>query len=111
MSSIHGGRSRRDANEPEIIAALEAVGCRAIRIDAADIGDLLVLWASAAEVDDRWCAVHEIGLIEVKMPGAKLKPGQRGWAAACALDGVRYAVVHTPAEAEAAIARWRRGSR
>lgn len=71
----HSARGRRDANEPLIIAALEAVGCRVQKLNDRDAPDLLV------SVDNRNI------LLEVKLPaGAKggtahseLSPGQFSW--------------------------------
>ena len=59
----HTRRGRRDANEPEIVAALTAVGAIVLRIDAAQPGepDLCVGYRG------RW------ELVEVKRP-----PGKRG---------------------------------
>ena len=52
---------RRDANEPEIVEALKAVGAQ---VERADFCDLVVGFRGNNY------------LIEVKMPGAKLKPSQ-----------------------------------
>jgi hypothetical protein len=57
----------RDANEPEIVAALEKLGCKVLRIKSTfdpGVPDLIVI------VDGITC------FVEVKVPGAKLKPSQ-----------------------------------
>lgn len=38
-----GGRKRRDANEPQIIAALRSIGCQVWQVSGAGLPDLLVL--------------------------------------------------------------------
>ena len=104
----HGATGKRDANEPDIIKALEADGCIVKRMADCVCGDLLVFWTVLWR--DPWTAMDQ-GLIEVKMPKARLKPGQAEWAKLSAERGIRYAIVHSQEEALEAVARWRRGSR
>lgn len=104
----HGAKGRRDANEPAIIKALEADGCLVRRIGDSECGDLLVFWRLSWGVTDLGL---EIGLIEVKVPKGKMKPKQAEWAELSAANGIRYAIAHSPEEAQEAIERWRRGSR
>jgi hypothetical protein len=61
-------RRRRDSNEPQIIAALRAVGATVVQLGGTDQPDLLVGFARRT-----WIA-------EVKTATGKLKPGQRRWA-------------------------------
>lgn len=42
--SLHRRNPRRDANEPAIVEALEAVGAKVKRLSAAGVADLLVLF-------------------------------------------------------------------
>lgn len=63
--------SKRDANEPEIVDALEAMGCGVAKIDSDDGFPDLVVWFK-----DR----HT--LIEVKMPGELLTTRQKQFHAA-----------------------------
>lgn len=95
---LHGGRARRDKNEPEIVHALKAAGCVVAAIDAPYIGDLLV-WAPRPK-GQKLC---DLWLLEVKAPGAQLRPGQAEWAATTGPAGIRYAVVMTVDEALRAV--------
>jgi hypothetical protein len=88
--------AKRDRNEPEIVAALEAAGYAVQRLSDPGVPDLLVcddarLWTGA---------VLKLWLLEVKMPGESLTPTQRKWHAAW--PG-RVAIVHSPAEALEAV--------
>lgn len=79
---------RRDANEPAIIEALQAVGCTVEQLSLEDGPDLLV---------------GRLGLnylLEVKRPAEDLSDGQGDWHRDW--NGQR-ATVHTPSEALAAI--------
>lgn len=59
---------RRDANEPEIIAALVAMGAAVARItDRNGFPDLVVAYSGVTV------------LLEVKLPGGKLSPPQERW--------------------------------
>ena len=54
--------ARRDANEPEIIEALEAAGATVLQADTVDI----------------ICGYKNVNLLlEVKAPGGKLRPSQK----------------------------------
>jgi hypothetical protein len=70
MSKRRGGRSRRDVNEPGIVADLRALGAIVVIVHDADCDDgcsmldLVVIWRGI------------IGIVEVKQPGGKLRPGQ-----------------------------------
>jgi hypothetical protein len=101
---LRGGRSARDGNEPEIVAALQTDGVLVQRIDDARIGDLLVWW------DEFGRAAKGCGLLEVKSIKGKMRPLQLGWMHHCAEHRIRYAVVRSPEQAREQIARWRRGS-
>lgn len=88
--------AKRDANEPEIINALKAAGCRVQQLNDADAPDLLV-----SRDGRNW-------LLEVKLPLGKkgggsrsaLTPGQFAWHQKW-LGPV--AVVRSPAEALCAV--------
>ena len=92
----HRGRAnKRDANEPEIIAALEAVeGVTVVQIPTGKgVPDLLV---GVKSIDDLWCTCHDNYLIEVKTEHGKLNTKQRKWFR----DWRGQAgVAHTPQEA------------
>ena len=80
-------RARRvDANQPEIVAALRKAGATVqyLNQQGDDCPDLLVGYRAQNFV------------IEVKMPGGKLKPGQRVW-----MEGWKgqACVAHSPEEA------------
>lgn len=62
--SIHRRAAKRDANEGEIVDALEQVGANVYRLSAENVPDLLVIRDGLSF------------LIEVKVPGEKLTPGQ-----------------------------------
>lgn len=59
--------ARRDANEPDIVSALEAVGASVTRLDGEGVPDLLVGWCSRTF------------LLEVKGPSGGLTAAQREW--------------------------------
>lgn len=64
---------RRDANEPAIIAALEAIGASVTQLDAPGVPDLLVGWRGRT-----FCIEVKDG---AKSPSRrKLTPDQRRWA-------------------------------
>lgn len=65
--SLHRRNPRRDANEPEIVRALEAQGFVVDRISGKGIPDLLVSKAG------------RMYLVEVKMPKGAFKPSQVAW--------------------------------
>lgn len=81
--SVKRWAARRDANEPEIVAALEAIGCDVHRID--EPVDLIVGKANRTV------------LLEVKAPGGTLTGNQKDFFAT--YRGEAY-IVRTP---EAAI--------
>jgi hypothetical protein len=83
--------AKRDANEGEIIAALEAVGARVFRVSDGHFPDLAVLYGG------RW---H---LLEVKAQGGTLTPGQVAFVASVEKAGGRVHVVRTGGEAVAAV--------
>lgn len=65
---------RRDANEPEIVAALRAIGCRTWSLCAAEPADQLVYVPNA-----QWRSYAEAGLflLEIKEGKARLTPTQK----------------------------------
>jgi Holliday junction resolvase len=65
--SIHRRAAKRDANEPEIIAALRAVGASVDSISGKDVPDLIVGFRGVNY------------LIEVKYLSGKLTKGQYEW--------------------------------
>jgi Holliday junction resolvase len=65
--SLHRRNPRRDGNEKEIVAALEAQGFVVDRISGKGLPDLLVSRAGR-----QW-------LVEVKMPKGAFKPSQVLW--------------------------------
>lgn len=77
-----GQARRRDANEPEIVDALETIGVQVWRVSESGLADLLTFRAG------RWLP------IEVKMPGGKLTPAQ-----IAVRRTAPYHVVETVAEA------------
>jgi hypothetical protein len=79
---LGGAGKRRDAVEPEIVAALEAAGARVWYLNGAGSPDVLVLWRG------RWMP------LEIKTAKGKLKPLQ---------VGAPWPVVRTPIEALHAI--------
>lgn len=87
--------SRRDANEPEIVAVLRQVGCLVAELNEKDVPDLLV------GLRGRWV------LLEVKMPagprggtdGRNLKPGQERFMLDCRSRGLPAHVVRSTEEA------------
>lgn len=62
--SIHRRAAKRDANEPEIVAALESLGFAVTRLSGEGVPDLLL-----SRAGDWYVA-------EVKMPNGRLKPAQ-----------------------------------
>jgi hypothetical protein len=77
--------AKRDANEGEIVAALEAIGALVMKINQRDLPDLLVAFRG------------KLHMIEVKMPGEKLRPGQKSIHGA--LMGYPVYVAQSPLEA------------
>lgn len=76
--SIHRQAAKRDANEPEIIAALKAAGCSVQQLSGKGVPDLLV----GCPVMGRNYIFHDqlINLLmEVKAPKAKLTEDQATW--------------------------------
>lgn len=69
MSPVPSYRAKRDANEREIIDALESEGCAVQQLSAPGVPDLLC-WIPDAE---------SFELVEVKMPGKTLTPTQEHW--------------------------------
>lgn len=67
MSSNVRHNAKRDSNEPEIVEYLRKAGCKVDRISGTGTPDLLVGFHG-----------HNI-LMEVKMPGKKLRPAQEDW--------------------------------
>lgn len=61
---------KRDANEPEVVSALQAAGCSVQRLDGKDIPDLLVGFR------------HRNYLVEVKNAEGRnrVEEGQKQWA-------------------------------
>lgn len=89
-------RGKRDANERQIIQALEAAGCGVLQLedpDNAGVPDLLVTKPANILFD------AETFLIEVKMPGHDAEPHQKRWHANW--PG-KVVVAHTAQEALAA---------
>ena len=82
--------AKRDANEPAIIAALEAAGCIVLKLNSAGAPDLLVQSPDGL-----------LYLLEVKAAHGTLTPAQRHWQA----QGLRVAIVRTPEQALAAVGR------
>lgn len=77
--------AKRDANESEIVKALDAIGATVTKLSQPGVPDLLVRYR------DRWY------LVEVKGPNGKLTPGQRefdNYHGGCA-----FIVAHTAEEA------------
>jgi hypothetical protein len=100
-------RNRRDANEPVIKDWLETnCGCLCIRIDECGIGDLIVVY----KVSEKRRLRH-MGLLEVKTAEGKLRPAQKQFYDSARKLRMPYAVVRTPAEAEAAVQAWRKERR
>lgn len=62
--AIYRAAARKDANQPEIVRGLRAIGASVHPISGKDIPDLLVGWKG------------KTFLLEVKGPKGKLKPGQ-----------------------------------
>ncbi len=81
--SIHRRNPRRDATEPELVDYLRARGALVIRLSAANVPDLLVGWCG------RWL------LLECKVPGAGLSPGQEEFATEARRRGLLNFVVST----------------
>lgn len=67
MSSNVRHAAKRDANEGEIVDCLRKLGCKVDRISGTGVPDLLVGYRG-----------HNL-LMEVKMPGKKLRPAQEEW--------------------------------
>lgn len=63
--SLHRRNPRRDANEVEIVRALQAMGFQVTRISGAGVPDLLV----SRRPDF-------VRLVEIKMPKGRYKPAQ-----------------------------------
>lgn len=82
--SIHRQAAKRDANEPEIIAALKAAGCSVQQLSGKGIPDLLV---GMTEYYELTCPDGTVNfdrrivnlLMEVKAPKAKLTEDQATW--------------------------------
>jgi len=68
MSGPLYGLGRRDAAEPEVIAAFRSGGASVQQLSGRDVPDLLVGYLGVTR------------LVEVKTNRATLKPGQRRWA-------------------------------
>lgn len=79
-----GQARKRDANEPEIVRALEDIGCTVLRVSGPAVPDLLV------HVRGRWLP------IEVKAKGGKLTPAQEAL-----YQHAPYPIVTSPDEAVA----------
>ena len=91
-------QGKRDANEPQIIAALEAAGATVEQLPTGrGLADLLV---GFTYIDDLWCTCRDNYLIEVKTPKGKLNSKQIKWHNEW--NG-QVAVVRTPEEALAVI--------
>ena len=73
--------AKRDANEPAIVAALEAVGCHVQKIDADDgTPDLVVAYPDRSlYIDDPCLWSWQMCYMEVKGPNGKLTPVQEKW--------------------------------
>ncbi len=73
--SLHRRNPRRDANELEIVDALEKVGALVARLSVAGLGDLLVCWPHELGYYRRGAAMvayHQgLYLLEVKRPASK----------------------------------------
>lgn len=64
MPAIGRRAARRDANEPEIVEALETAGATVVRLSAGNVPDLLVGYMGVNL------------LFEIKAEKGKLRPGQ-----------------------------------
>lgn len=83
--------AKRDANEPEIVAALEMAGWTVIKVSDSGFPDLL-------------CARKGVlKLLEVKMPDGELTPAQEKTFARIQRALVSVHVVRTPEEALMAV--------
>ena len=87
--SVRRRAAKRDANEPEIITALRAVGAVVWQVSEKGVPDLVVGYEGATF------------LLEVKAPGKWLTPDQKDVHAAW--KGGHIFVVETPAQALRAI--------
>lgn len=78
-----GGKRRRDAIEPAIIAALEQAGCQVLQLHGAGVPDLLV------QVPEHWRLPWASWVpLEVKSPGGRLTRAQFE-------IGMRYPIVRS----------------
>lgn len=87
----HATKGRRDANEPEVVAALKAAGALVWRIEQRGVFDLLVGFR------ERWY------MIEVKTEHGELEDGQAVFALLADAARLPAWVVRTPQEALYAI--------
>lgn len=67
--SIYRRNAKRDANEPEVVQALQACGWNVRRISEAGLPDLL-LWRGQGP---------QIRFVEVKVPKGRMQKTQRWW--------------------------------
>lgn len=92
MSLRRQANPKRDANESDIVKALEQVGAFVTPLSGQGTPDLLVLYKSKTL------------LLEVKIPKVgKLTPHQIEWHARALNEGIKVFVVHNPLEALTAI--------
>ena len=84
---------RRDASEPEVIAAFRAAGATIVQHSGADEPDLFVGWLG------EWHAV------EVKTGKGKLRPGQEAWSRAS--KGEPLQIARTAQDAMDLLRQWR----
>lgn len=89
---------RRDENEPLLVEYLRKAGCVVQRLSGPDIPDLLVGYRG------RWL------LLEVKMPGADLKPGQELFHNSCQALGLPCGIIRTVEDCQAVLKRVRRAA-
>lgn len=88
-----GQSRRRDANEGQIVDALEAAGAKVARLSAPGVPDLLVSFRNGARRD--------LCLLEVKTKAGKATQAQREFEA----EGWQVFVVRSPEEALRVIGR------
>ena len=102
-TGIHSGRSRRDANEPDVVDRLRKEGALVTPIETAAVGDLHVQFR--IRKGGPFCYS---GTIEVKVPGAKLSESQQTYKENAERVGALYSVAHSPDEAVEAMREWRK---
>lgn len=94
--SMNRYNPKRDDNEPLLIDYLRKAGCVVQRLSGPDIPDLLVGHRG------RWL------LLEVKMPGANLKPGQELFHNTCSALDLPCDIIRTVEDCARILKRERR---